>query len=670
MRAESPQAVWLSWARQRAEELRDAPGNGPARIARFFDAASDGEHLAAAFLWQQEAPGRFQLVASGGVSRLVAAGGRLLLEGGHMDAVRAAFQSGTVSTAEWSTPAGTDVRIVRRRVDWAAGRTVVLELAFPAAAPHDPEWQTLVCSEIGALLSRLDAAPVPAPAAAADPFWEPFSAFVLSLQQSLSVSAVAQVAANDGRVLLECDRISVALRTGSSCRVAAVSGQESLQNRANLVRRLATLAREASRYGEPVLYEGTLDGFPSFLADPLAGFLEESRSRMVTILPLRKNVPHERIEQDLVDRRRPPAGEVIGCLVLEQFSESAPTDLVRARGVLVAEQVAAALSNARDHETIFLLPLWKAVGRACRWGRGRRLALAGAVCALLALVGGALAFVPWEYRVEARGQAMPAVQHEIFAPWDGIVVDVSAENGQTVERGTVLAVLRSDDLETELLEAENVVREKQKQIESLGQQRERAGARGNEEEALRLAGELRKVEIELEGTRLRRAKVLSRKEGLVVRSPANGCVATFQTRQNLLDRPVKRGDLLLQIMDVDGPWRLELDVPEYRMGHLLEAHRGPGTAPAAPVPPVEVEFVAATAVTQVKRGALSAIGSRSNESQEKGSVVEVFVEIVPNDLPGRRIGAEVTARLHCGPRSLGYVLFGDLLEFVQRKLWW
>ncbi len=67
----------------------------------------------------------------------------------------------------------------------------------------------------------------------------------------------------------------------------------------------------------------------------------------------------------------------------------------------------------------------------------------------------------------------------------------------------MLAVLRSDDLETELLEAENVVREKQKQIESLGQQRERAGARGNEEEALRLAGELHKGEIELEGPRRR-----------------------------------------------------------------------------------------------------------------------------------------------------------------------
>ena len=34
-----------------------------------------------------------------------------------------------------------------------------------------------------------------------------------------------------------------------------------------------------------------------------------------------------------------------------------------------------------------------------------------------------------------------------------------------------------------------------------------------------------------------------------------------------------------------------------------------------------------------------------------------------------RIGAEVTAKIHCGQRSLGYVLFGDVVEFVQRYFW-
>ena len=40
-----------------------------------------------------------------------------------------------------------------------------------------------------------------------------------------------------------------------------------------------------------------------------------------------------------------------------------------------------------------------------------------------------------------------------------------------------------------------------------------------------------------------------------------------------------------------------------------------------------------------------------------------------SELPNRRIGADVRAKINCGKRSLGYVLFGDVVEFVQKHLW-
>ena len=33
------------------------------------------------------------------------------------------------------------------------------------------------------------------------------------------------------------------------------------------------------------------------------------------------------------------------------------------------------------------------------------------------------------------------------------------------------------------------------------------------------------------------------------------------------------------------------------------------------------------------------------------------------------IGAEVRSKISCGKRSLGYVLFGDVIEFVRQRLW-
>ena len=84
-----------------------------------------------------------------------------------------------------------------------------------------------------------------------------------------------------------------------------------------------------------------------------------------------------------------------------------------------------------------------------------------------------------------------------------------------------------------------------------------------------------------------------------------------------------------------------------------------------------VKFVLATNVEKTYPGSVSRQASRANPSSEAGtSVVEFFVDIEAEDIPATAIGAEVTAKIDCGKRSLGYVLFGDVVEFVRRHLWW
>jgi len=117
-------------------------------------------------------------------------------------------------------------------------------------------------------------------------------------------------------------------------------------------------------------------------------------------------------------------------------------------------------------------------------------------------------------------------------------------------------------------------------------------------------------------------------------------------------------------MDVDSDeWRLELEVPEHRMGHLLTAitqsedHELP------------VEYFLRTNVDTTYEAKVTEVATRTSESQEEGTVVEVYAQIDPDTLPSRRIGAEVQAKIDCGDRSLFYVLFGDVVEFFQRHLW-
>ena len=61
---------------------------------------------------------------------------------------------------------------------------------------------------------------------------------------------------------------------------------------------------------------------------------------------------------------------------------------------------------------------------------------------------------------------------------------------------------------------------------------------------------------------------------LDVKSPINGLVVTWDLRNRLIHRPVQRGQVLLRVADPDGPWQLELHMPENRVGHIVAFQHG------------------------------------------------------------------------------------------------
>lgn len=422
------------------------------------------------------------------------------------------------------------------------------------------------------------------------------------------------------------------------------------------------LAQLTVRGGVPLRYEGELLPLPDELHRALSDYLVESRMRLVWIVPLFAPAPTVDPRADEGPRRKLRA--VMGALIVEQSAVSQPQPGLSAKTELLVEHVSVALTNALAHESIFLLPLWRSIGRMLNWLHGRRLWWAALILLLLGGVGATLTWLPWNYRVEAQGLAMPTRQHDVFAPWDGDVESLQVVSGQRVTEGQVLLILQSDDLDTQRLTVDNEAREKRKQVSALTAQFQEADRRGATEDAVRLQGELVQARLELGGAEQELLLLQQRLAKLTVKSPAGGVIATFQLQQQLQHRPVQRGERLLQVMDDTGPWRLELEVSEYRMGHLLSAldQSADGTLP--------VEYVPATSVEKTYAATLTEVASRSNHSQEAGTIVEAYARLNPDDLPHRRIGAEVTAKIECGRKSLGYVLFGDLVEFLRRKLWW
>ncbi len=495
-------------------------------------------------------------------------------------------------------------------------------------------------------------------------FWQGFEQFVLNLQRTLNVAEVSATAVNDGRWLLGCDRVSLARKRGKKTVILAISGQDAVNQRANLVRSMRGLVSKVIASGEPVSSAEGIEDLPRQIEEPLGDFIQQSGSRLVMAVPLFENEPlidpnQDSQEHSKTKRRRQP----IGCLVIEQVAQSRPAPKLLDRVELLSDHVSSALSNARAHERIFLLPLWRFLGRCLEWFYGRKLVKTAVALAVVAGIGLGMAYVPMDYRVEGEGRLMPVVQREVFAPWEGEVVKVYVEGGQRVEKNQPLLQLHNDDLQAQLLKSRNELLQKREQVVALQAQIDDATSQADQDAETRLLGELATTRIEIEGL-IEQVKIFEQREAsLTVRTPIAGVVATFQVEQILIRRPVRRGEILVEVMDDTGRWHLELEVEEHRMGHILRAQEKLDTKDLA------IEFILATSAESTFSGTLEKIATRPATSPEQGSVVQIYASIDAQELTDRRIGAEVRAKINCGQRSLGYVLFGDVVEFVHKYFW-
>jgi len=290
---------------------------------------------------------------------------------------------------------------------------------------------------------------------------------------------------------------------------------------------------------------------------------------------------------------------------------------------------------------------------------------AKAVVLVLAAVITGMIFIPWEYRIEGEGRMMPVVQKDVFVPWDGKVVDILVDSGEHVEQEQLLLQIKNPELNFRKEAAVGELASKMAQRNAiLNQIRERARGRDSTEME-ELEGRFKQTQEEIKALREQITILEERLASLSVKSPISGVVATFQLEQQLLNRPVRRGEVLLEIKHDEGDWHLELDVEEHRMGHFFDAVKENDGSIERPV-----EFVLATDPETTFEGEVYKVGTRTNSSQEAGSVVMVFCEFDKLQLPRQpRIGAEVRAKINCGEKSLGYVLFGDVVEFVQKYFW-
>ena len=118
--------------------------------------------------------------------------------------------------------------------------------------------------------------------------WNQLEGFTHQIHGSLDLKETAYAVVNDGKRLVGCDRLSVALKIAGRTLVEAVSGQEVVEQRSNLVRELTRLCKVVIRSGEDLVYTGNTDGFAPDIRDAVEMYVDESGSKVVVVTMLHK----------------------------------------------------------------------------------------------------------------------------------------------------------------------------------------------------------------------------------------------------------------------------------------------------------------------------------------------------------------------------------------------
>ncbi len=238
-------------------------------------------------------------------------------------------------------------------------------------------------------------------------FWTDFEQYTLRIQRSLEEQEVADASASDGRPLLGCDRLSIVTRKGRNVKIRAVSGQSTVNARANLITSMKRLSRRVIDMGETLTYAGKIENLPPQIEKPLANFVQESGSRMIMIVPTFENdvlVREQGEEAEL--KRKKKRRRATGCIVIEQVAESEPVPQLEQRAELLADHVGAALWNSRVHGRIFGRSVFKLMGRVTEWFQGRKLAITTIVLAVIAGLVAAMTMIKLPYPVDADGTCL------------------------------------------------------------------------------------------------------------------------------------------------------------------------------------------------------------------------------------------------------------------------
>jgi len=504
--------------------------------------------------------------------------------------------------------------------------------------------------------------------------WTQLETFARQIHGSLNPTEVSYLVANEGRRLVECDRVSVAIREAQRSVVRAISGADVVEKRSNLVQLMRALFDSVLKWGEKLVYSGVKDDtLPPAVNKALDGYLAESNSKLLVVLPLKDERESE--------SKKPPRSAVM----MECFEPAASPEQLVARLEVVGRHATAALYNAAEHRRIPMRFIWAPLAKVQDGLGGKARAIVTIVAAAIVLLIVALVLIPYPLKMEAKAQLLPIRRAWIYSPLQARVEEIKAhlKSGSEITSGQPLMRMHDDELKKEIVDLRLKIDAADKVI--AGFQR---ALQPNE----KIDAVMQKTKAEVErdhykkqlSTLMHRVDADALREGdFWLRSPLTGIVLTGDFRETLLHRFVKPNEPILRVgaADLKNPqisqWEIELKIPQKHIGQILAAY---GVSDVNGE--LDVDLLLLSRPTSIYKAKLhkDKIAREANPNRddhnESEPVVLAWARLsgagIPKDaeLPPELLltGIEVHTKVRCGNHAMGYSLFYGVWEFIFEKV--
>lgn len=289
----------------------------------------------------------------------------------------------------------------------------------------------------------------------------------------------------------------------------------------------------------------------------------------------------------------------------------------------------------------------------------RRVGTLGTVGLLTTLIV-VLLLVQVDLRIEVYGEAVPAERAFVFAPDDGIITQLHVEEDSDVSNTDVLCVLTNEDLNVQLETIDGELAAANARLAAI------AALRGTRNigtvEARMLSAERAELEAQTQSLARQSLMLTERIEHLQVTSRLTGRVYGDRLQQMLFQRPVQRGQYLFEVANPAANWQLQLRVPEADIRYVLTA-----TEDVDSQPPISYSLETSPEIT--RHTTLTSLGAATDVDRRGELSTLVIAKLEDSAFGEERPGTGVVARIRCGRRSVGFVWFRQVIEFVQRHTW-